>query len=237
MAKTFKEGTEDVSRQKERETPDSTSPGPSDFQDISARTFELIAKAASIDNPSVDVPERRGEERLDFQDEFQEALEEVLSGDLESIQETIDDIDDINLGELPEGELLRVMAEILKTMMDISNARMQNDVVIASFLEDIASSVEEGFGFSVSGFNSASSRGVPEPVIEGGVSVPTKVLKVRASPTNAQPVYIGGGSVSVEGGFELRPGESIDLPLNTQDFTPHFVSDDSNAEVSVLGVV
>lgn len=188
--------------------------------------------------------ERRSARRDQARQAVSESVSQMASLDvgvgLEGLQDVLRELVDIELDNLGDTELLRVIAEANRTQALYQNSMFETMITQSVVLDEIATAVEAAATVSVSGTNDTGRRaGVPVTVVPRAdeETIPVRRLWIRADPDNTHGIYFGDDDVSPNDGFLLRPGETHAIDLDFRDDILWMASDEPRQEVHLLGLV
>lgn len=183
--------------------------------------------------------ERRRNRSEELRDRISEELQEMFGMSLEEIEAILQTVQDGDLTEMSQLELLGVIAESVRNSALTNQVILEQQISMLSVMNDVARAVEPSPGVSVSGTNSISDAGVPEPVIANSddQEIPTRRLWIRASADNSVGIYLGDDDVEPENGYILKPGEGITVNVNFRDSLIWMAAEEKGAEVQLFGVI
>lgn len=213
-------------------------PAPEDLRNIDWPDILMPSPDAISDEGVGRRVERREEAVNRIMIDLDNALFEDIGAGIGDIENAIRDTMDLDLSQLDSRELLAVIAESSRVNSVLNNVIMEQSITQLSVLNDIATAVEPAASVTVSGINSVSRAGVPEPVVPRSdeVTVATRRLWIRASPRNSDDMYFGDDKITPGNGFVLRPGESRDVQLDFRDSILWMASNTKGDEVQLYGV-
>jgi len=202
------------------------------MRDILFPTPEDIRDVSTSD-PSVEREQRREQSNQ----QLNINLEDQFGSNLDSVDQTISDLFDVQLGQASEAELLRFIAEALRAMTLQNKVMLDQGSAASVFLNDIATAVESATDITLSGTNDIDDQDEPQRLLSSGRRATTRQLIIRCDPENEFPVYFGDDDVNPGDGFMLRPGEWIKLNVNYRDSLLYMASEEKGQTVHVLGVI
>lgn len=138
---------------------------------------------------------------------------------------------DVDLSDLGNQELLRVIAETVQVQ---SNTQIS----MLSTLFDIFASVRGTRNITIIGAEITDQADVAEEVISEESpqdSVLTRKLFVRASNGNTSPIAFGDDQINPQSAFVLNKGEAIELDVDIGRLNLYMASEESGQEVQLLG--
>lgn len=199
-------------------------------EDIS--TFLRAVPDSFLDEPTVDVPDRTPP---GVRINIVSRLEALL--DPQGISDQIDIISG-DLSNLNQRELLLNIAQSNRLIATVVVNMAQTQINQLQALYEIVGAVEPFLGITVSGVNTVDDADEPVPVVpeSDDTSIPTRLLMVKASDNNHNPIAFGDDEVSPNDGFILEPGENISLAVDLREMTWWMASTDEDAAVELLGV-
>lgn len=132
---------------------------------------------------------------------------------------------DIDLSELDQRGLLEVIARILIAQ------------TAATF--DVADAVEPFRGISVSGTNVIEEADEAEEVVPGssGSNIPTRLLMMKASDDNDNPIYIGDDDIEPDNGWKLERGQSLTISTDLREATLYMTAEEDGELIELLGLI
>lgn len=152
-------------------------------------------------------------------------------GELDAPEVDIPDQPDIDLSDLGNQELLRVIAETLQVQ---SNTQIS----MLSTLFDIYASVRGTRNITIIGAEITDQADIPQEVISQGSpsdSVLTRKLLIRASNDNDSPIAFGDDQINPQSAFVLNKGEAIELDVDIGRLSLYMASEEAGQEVQLLG--
>lgn len=158
--------------------------------------------------------------------------DDVVNVDFSSMEEVLNSIDE----DVSDDSTRELLAKMLQTQ----RVGVQAQANILSTLIDLLE-VERPFrSVAVSGINTIdqSEEGQSIPVVpqSDNTNIPTRILIIRASQSNSDPIAFGDDEVKPDDGFLLSPGTSISLEMSLANLTL-WMGGTAGDEVELLGLM
>lgn len=158
----------------------------------------------------------------------------VRLGQLEGV---LDDLAlDLQTAET-QAEILRNIAQSNLFMAERLSILTQTQVEVLDATFQILNSLEPFNRITVSGTNDIEDADTAEPVVpdSDNVSIPTRILIIKASDNNQDEIAIGDDETDPDSGYILNSGENLILNIDLRDETLYMASDTAGETVELLG--
>jgi len=248
MARTFDEANRSVGEEREERAEErgtdfssrSSVPDGPDVRDRAEETYNTIFEAfGSFDERRAERQERRQERASEFDRSTNEAIRNIINVDLEELEDELENIGQVDLEGFNQQEILTVIAEQINNLAVQFTKLTRQNSGIAALLDEIAENSQDPFGVAVSGVNDIDEPRTEQTIVRNssGGGIPARVFKIKASDSNTSSIWIGDDGVDVERGYELKPGDDIEVRINLTEGQPYMVSEESGQEIQIFGLV
>lgn len=165
-------------------------------------------------------------------------VETTTNVNIQDVDELIDNLRDQDLQGQSQTQLLQTLAQIGTGLLELTRVMTQTNIQTLDAVFGILEQQEPFSRVVVSGNNSIGNADVAEPVVPDSdqVSIPTRILFIKASEDNDNKITIGDQDISAGSGYVLDKGENWVGNINLDQETLYMIAPEAGETVELMGL-